>query len=166
MHHIAGVANEVADVLSRTVYHNAFTLDSSVVRSLLHAFPNCCDIFGSAHFSYTHDFPLTPLSTRPRQLSDCPSHLLPLAVPPWGQIPNLLGTEVSRPWLLVVPLWTAQWWWPVLVGRAVELHCLPGTPWQHPRDRKHCHWGAVLARMGNWAGLPLPPWLTRLPNLL
>lgn len=31
VHHIAGVANEVADILSRTVYHNSFLLDSAVV---------------------------------------------------------------------------------------------------------------------------------------
>ncbi len=135
MHHIAGVANEVADMMSCTVYHNTFTLDSSVVRKILQSFPQCCDIYGSAHFSYTREFPLTPLSTRPRQLSDCPSHLLPLAVPPWGQIPSLLGATWTRPWLLIAPLWTAQRWWPVLSGAASDLRRLPGHPLSHPRDK-------------------------------
>ena len=146
VHHIEGELNSLADLLSRTIEQNRYTLRPTALASCKLHFD--FDLFGSAASSLAPHY-CTALSYRARSLSDCPPWpRLSVAVPPWHRILQLLSEAAAAPErtkriLLVLPHWPAQPWWPLAVRLAnSRLLQLPGKPWLTPQGKPAPH-GAV-----------------------
>lgn len=141
----------IADMLSRTVYHNRTRLDPAALLQSRRSFD--FDLYGNATCSLAPRYP-THLSYRPRRLADCPRHALSVAVPPWQHLLSVVseaaqGKTAGRT-LLVLPLWPSQPWWPLVVRLARGLlWTFKGTPWIASNGRR-----LPYQAVGLWVGDP------------
>ena len=72
------------------------------------------------------------------------------ANPPWRLIPAVLrklSTEPHGICILILPQWTAAWWWPMLLDMAESILTIPTTP--------HTF---LSGRSGSIRGFKQPPW--------
>lgn len=86
-HHISGELNQLADHLSRVVYHNRFALCTRWLSQ--HAGRFAFDLTGDSLRSYAPLFPVVP-DYRRRTLDMLPRGLRSIAVPQWGHLLPLL----------------------------------------------------------------------------
>lgn len=150
--HIKGELNAIADRLSRTLQHNRVSFDPAALLQCKRSFD--FDLFGSSVVSLAPTFPKL-LHYRHLRLADCPpAPLKSVLVPPWSRILDLVS-EAARGQLrcsalLILPLWPAQPWWPLILRLAAQkLWTFQGTPWLSPGGRRLPYKAVAL-----WVGVP------------
>ena len=144
--------NELADVLSWTLYRNLYRIAPAYLKKLFGTFD--FDLYGNATASYVPQFPLAGVY-RARTLSHCPlAPLRSVAIPPWSQILPLVSgasdhEQHRRSLTLVLPYWPSQIWWP-LICQLGPAWLLPGRPWHNPWSpaSKQPLWQAVVVLLG------------------
>ena len=116
------------------------------------------DLYGNAYCSLARDFLLTHAYTC-RRLGDLsPTARRVVAMLPWHHLLPLLQEGLCvqdsiMPVALILPMWRAQPWWPLLMrfpsARVVRL---PGLPWKSAANRPG-KWAAIALFLG-----PLRQW--------